>query len=92
MKKQDTQLQTFQRVLKEDEEEEDVSESGRLFVRNLPYTCTEQELTDIFTKHGADFFLIPEFPCPRFPDSILIHLICFKYTVTAYSLFCIHCN
>ncbi|XP_064153727.1 probable RNA-binding protein 19 isoform X1 [Anguilla rostrata] len=52
MKKQDTQLQTFQRVLKEDEEEEDVSESGRLFVRNLSYTCTEQELTDIFTKHG----------------------------------------
>ncbi|KAJ8380369.1 hypothetical protein SKAU_G00011470 [Synaphobranchus kaupii] len=52
MMKQDTQLPTFHRELKEDEEAEDVSESGRLFVRNLPYTCTEQELTDVFTKHG----------------------------------------
>ncbi|KAI4902096.1 hypothetical protein NFI96_013174 [Prochilodus magdalenae] len=38
--------------LKEDEEEEDVAESGRLFVRNLPYTCTEEELKELFTKHG----------------------------------------
>ncbi|XP_037536377.1 probable RNA-binding protein 19 [Nematolebias whitei] len=42
----------FTRKLKEDEEEEDVSESGRLFVRNLPYTCTEEELRELFTKHG----------------------------------------
>ncbi|XP_061117388.1 probable RNA-binding protein 19 [Conger conger] len=52
VKKQDTMAQTFHRDLKEDEEEEDLSESGRLFIRNLPYTCNEQELTDIFTKHG----------------------------------------
>ncbi|XP_017269132.1 probable RNA-binding protein 19 isoform X2 [Kryptolebias marmoratus] len=42
----------FIRKLKEDEEEEDVSESGRLFVRNLPYTCTEEEFKELFTKHG----------------------------------------
>ncbi|XP_023701219.1 probable RNA-binding protein 19 [Paramormyrops kingsleyae] len=46
------QQRNFQRELREDEEEEDVSESGRLFIRNLPYTCTEQELSDIFTKYG----------------------------------------
>uniref|UniRef100_A0A1A7X914 Probable RNA-binding protein 19 n=2 Tax=Iconisemion striatum TaxID=60296 RepID=A0A1A7X914_9TELE len=42
----------FTRKLKEDEEEEDVSESGRLFIRNLPYTCTEEEIKELFTKHG----------------------------------------
>lgn len=42
----------FTRTLKEDEEEEDVAESGRLFVRNLPYTCTEEELQELFAKHG----------------------------------------
>lgn len=42
----------FTRNLKEDEEEEDISESGRLFVRNLPYTCTEEELKELFDKHG----------------------------------------
>ncbi|XP_072288983.1 probable RNA-binding protein 19 isoform X2 [Eucyclogobius newberryi] len=42
----------FSRKLKEDEEEEDVSESGRLFVRNLAYTCTEEEIKELFTKHG----------------------------------------
>lgn len=42
----------FTRKLKEDEEEEDVAESGRLFVRNLPYTCTEEEIKELFAKHG----------------------------------------
>lgn len=42
----------FTRNLKEDEEEEDVADSGRLFVRNLPYTCTEEELKEVFAKHG----------------------------------------
>uniref|UniRef100_A0A3Q2V758 RNA binding motif protein 19 n=1 Tax=Haplochromis burtoni TaxID=8153 RepID=A0A3Q2V758_HAPBU len=42
----------FGRKLKEDEEEEDVSESGRLFIRNLPYTCTEEDIKDLFSKHG----------------------------------------
>uniref|UniRef100_A0A674BX41 Probable RNA-binding protein 19 n=1 Tax=Salmo trutta TaxID=8032 RepID=A0A674BX41_SALTR len=43
---------SFTRELKDDEEEEDVAESGRLFIRNLPYTCTEEELQDLFSKHG----------------------------------------
>ncbi|XP_061842410.1 probable RNA-binding protein 19 [Nerophis lumbriciformis] len=42
----------FTRKLKENEEEEDVADSGRLFVRNLPYTCTEEEIKDVFSKHG----------------------------------------
>lgn len=42
----------FVHELREDEEEEDVAESGRLFVRNLPYTCTEEELKEIFIKYG----------------------------------------
>ncbi|KAM9392110.1 putative RNA-binding protein 19 isoform 2-T2 [Pholidichthys leucotaenia] len=42
----------FTKKLKEDEEEEDVSESGRLFVRNLPYTCTEEDIKELFIKHG----------------------------------------
>ncbi|KAK1796435.1 hypothetical protein P4O66_009487 [Electrophorus voltai] len=47
------QERNFVSELKEDEEEEDVSESGRLFVRNLPYTCTEEELNELFVKHGC---------------------------------------
>ncbi|XP_074526103.1 putative RNA-binding protein 19 [Halichoeres trimaculatus] len=43
---------SFTRKLKEDEEEEDVAESGRLFIRNLPYTCSEEEITELFSKHG----------------------------------------
>ncbi|KAK1893181.1 putative RNA-binding protein 19 [Dissostichus eleginoides] len=43
---------SFTRTLKEDEEEEDVAESGRLFIRNLPYTCTEEEIKELFAKHG----------------------------------------
>ena len=29
-----------------------MSESGRLFVRNLSYTCTEEDLQDLFKKYG----------------------------------------
>lgn len=42
----------FTRTLKDDEEEEDVAESGRLFIRNLPYTCTEEEIKELFSKYG----------------------------------------
>lgn len=42
----------FTRKLKDDEEEEDVAESGRLFIRNLPYTCTEEEINELFAKYG----------------------------------------
>ncbi|CAL8347969.1 unnamed protein product [Lota lota] len=44
--------QNFSRTLKEDEEEEDVAESGRIFIRNLPYTCTEEDIKNLFTQHG----------------------------------------
>ncbi|MGH0155802.1 UNVERIFIED_CONTAM: hypothetical protein FKN15_030048 [Acipenser sinensis] len=41
----------WRRQLKEDEEEEEVSESGRLFVRNLPYTCSEEDISGLFSKY-----------------------------------------
>uniref|UniRef100_A0A8C5FKA2 RRM domain-containing protein n=1 Tax=Gadus morhua TaxID=8049 RepID=A0A8C5FKA2_GADMO len=44
--------QNFARALKEDEEEEDVAESGRIFIRNLPYTCSEEDIKNLFTRHG----------------------------------------
>ncbi|KAM7050550.1 putative RNA-binding protein 19 isoform 2-T2 [Molossus nigricans] len=40
------------RTLGENEEEEDLADSGRLFVRNLPYTSTEEDLEGIFSKYG----------------------------------------
>ncbi|CAK6440388.1 unnamed protein product [Pipistrellus nathusii] len=40
------------RTLGENEEEEDLADSGRLFVRNLPYTSTEEDLERIFSKYG----------------------------------------
>ncbi|XP_077164445.1 putative RNA-binding protein 19 isoform X2 [Paroedura picta] len=47
-----SQAQVWQRTKKDNEEEEDLSESGRLFVRNLPYTSTEEDLEGIFSKYG----------------------------------------
>ncbi|KAM4052892.1 putative RNA-binding protein 19 isoform 2-T2 [Anomaloglossus baeobatrachus] len=34
------------------EVQEDLSDSGRLFVRNLPYSCTEEDLEALFSKFG----------------------------------------
>ena len=31
---------------------ETVGESGRIFVRNLPYTATEDDITSLFSKYG----------------------------------------
>lgn len=36
----------------EKEEEEGIAESGRLFVRNLPFTTTEEDLSELFGKFG----------------------------------------
>lgn len=32
--------------------EENVAESGRIFVRNLSYTSTEEDVQNLFTKFG----------------------------------------
>ena len=34
------------------DEEEDVGSTGRLFLRNLPFTSTEAELSDAFLEYG----------------------------------------
>ncbi|XP_068095834.1 probable RNA-binding protein 19 [Hyperolius riggenbachi] len=38
---------------KDPELQEDLSESGRLFVRNLPYSCTEADIEGLFSKYGT---------------------------------------
>lgn len=50
--KESKKERNFVHELKDDEEEEDLAESGRLFIRNLPYTCTEEDLKEVFIKHG----------------------------------------
>jgi multiple RNA-binding domain-containing protein 1 len=32
--------------------EESIAESGRIFIRNLAYTATEEELEQLFSKYG----------------------------------------
>ncbi|KAI7832433.1 hypothetical protein BC939DRAFT_482796 [Gamsiella multidivaricata] len=43
-------------IISAEEEEENaknlIADTGRLFVRNLPYTCTEEELRKLFEKFG----------------------------------------
>ncbi|CAH6778836.1 Rbm19 [Phodopus roborovskii] len=40
------------RTLGEQEEEEDLADSGRLFVRNLSYTSSEEDLEKLFSAYG----------------------------------------
>ncbi|KAM8961985.1 putative RNA-binding protein 19 isoform 2-T2 [Pelodytes ibericus] len=46
------QNRPWEQKQKDPEQLEDVSESGRLFVRNLPYSCTEDHLEKLFSKYG----------------------------------------
>eukprot|EP00794_Sanderia_malayensis_P013983 gene13983-15441_t len=39
-------------VYNEGEEEEPAEDSGRLFIRNLSYTCEESEIKELFQTHG----------------------------------------
>lgn len=32
--------------------EEDIAESGRIFLRNLAYTTTEKDVEELFSKYG----------------------------------------
>lgn len=37
--------------------EESIAESGRMFIRNLSYTTTEDDIRKLFEKYGNFFFL-----------------------------------
>ena len=45
----DEEIETVEKVV---EEAPDVSDTGRLFIRNLPFTVTEDDLTELFSKFG----------------------------------------
>ncbi|XP_040272573.1 probable RNA-binding protein 19 [Bufo bufo] len=47
-----SQNRPWEQRQKDSELQEDLSDSGRLFVRNLPYTCTEADLEALFSKYG----------------------------------------
>ncbi|XP_018416111.1 PREDICTED: probable RNA-binding protein 19 [Nanorana parkeri] len=46
------QSRPWEQKKNDSELQEDLSESGRLFVRNLPYSCTEADLEALFSKYG----------------------------------------
>lgn len=46
------------RTLGENEEEEDLADSGRLFVRNLSYTSSEEDLEKLFSAYGGCCLLL----------------------------------
>lgn len=52
--------------------EENVAESGRIFIRNLPYTISENELQLLFEKYGKNSYFIVEFV--TFPNTVLTFL------------------
>ncbi|KAI8365882.1 hypothetical protein EDC96DRAFT_608172 [Choanephora cucurbitarum] len=53
---EDSQEQTEEDRKKKEEKEDakdKIQDTGRLFVRNLSYACTEQDLRDLFGQYGA---------------------------------------
>ena len=46
------ELRPWEEKKEGDEEEEPIADSGRLFVRNLSYSITEEDLTVLFSKYG----------------------------------------
>ncbi|KAK6637952.1 hypothetical protein RUM44_008375 [Polyplax serrata] len=52
---------------------ENVAESGRIFIRNLPYTATEEELQELFVKYGPiSEFIFPIDSFTRKPKGFAI--------------------
>ncbi|XP_056384740.1 probable RNA-binding protein 19 isoform X2 [Hyla sarda] len=47
-----SQNRPWEQHQKNSELQEDLADSGRLFVRNLPYSCTEADLEALFSKYG----------------------------------------
>lgn len=40
--------------------EENIAESGRIFIRNLPFITTEEELQTVFEKYGIFFWVFED--------------------------------
>lgn len=52
MEKADAKLTKWKSQEEALKSEEDIAESGRIFVRNLAYTTTEKDLEDLFSSYG----------------------------------------
>lgn len=76
----------FTRKLQEDEEEEDVAESGRIFIRNLPYTCSEEEIKELFAKHGKKktIFILAQIHTDVLSEA--------KTTLQSFQVLCLRCS
>lgn len=71
-------FQKYPAPLKEDDEA--LAESGRLFVRNLAFACTEAELRELFSQYGAAhcvLIYIGSFLVSCFSQLFLVPVFCF---------------